>query len=227
MQGMQIIKGKLSTKNLKRLCEKHTTDEKVLVVHSQDVPFEEFYSNTYTVTSSKGANADLHVDPYYKELSNIESSQYNFILCTGLLEHIPDPQRLIDDFHRILKPGGKLVITASAISSFHEGPDDYFRYTPYGLKLLFAEWDNFEIEGSCKPFETISILLQRILLQCKIKPKGMALLVEMLCLVLPQLDRFVKQQHFTRHPQNKKTEIDSMMPYEVFAVAFKPGQASM
>lgn len=221
MKKLFFLKGKLSTKNLKRLCKDNKTDEKVLVIHSQDVPYKEFFSNTFTVTSDKNVAADLYADPYYKCLEKIASSEYSFILCTGLLEHIPDTQRFINEFYRILKPGGKLVIAAAAVSSIHEGPNDFFRFTPFGLPTLFEDWSNLSIQGSCKPFETISILLQRILFQCEIKSRFVRLVVELLCIYLPRFDKHIGKQFSTRNPQNEKTEIDSMMPYEVFAVVIK------
>ena len=41
------IKGKLSTKNLRRLCEKNKTEEEVLVIHSEDVPYEDYFPNAF------------------------------------------------------------------------------------------------------------------------------------------------------------------------------------
>jgi SAM-dependent methyltransferase len=221
MGKMLFLKGKLSTKNLKRLCQEHRLDEKILVVHSQDVPYEEFFPNTITITSNKSVTADVHADPYYRCLEEIANEEYPFILCTGLLEHIPDSQRFIDELHRILKPGGKLVIAVAAISAIHEGPDDYFRFTPFGLATLFKDWSYLSMKGSCKPFETIAILLQRILFQSEIKSVFIHLFVEFLCVYLPHLDKHIVKQYSTREPQNEETEIDSMMPYEVFAVAIK------
>ncbi len=221
MKEMMILKEKLSTKNLRRLCEENATKDRVLVIHSEDVPYESYFPNAYTVTKNENVKADLHVDLYYKSLDKINGEEYNFILCTGLLEHIPDPQRIIDDFYRILKPEGKLVIAASAVSSFHEGPNDFFRFTPYGFKLLFSQWKNINIKGSSLPFETIAILLQRILLQSKVKHRIIRLSIELLCLFLPNLDRYVVKQYSTRNPKNQETEIDSMLPYEIFAVAIK------
>lgn len=221
MKKLMLLKGKLSTQNLKRLCHENQTDEHVLVVHAQDVPYKEFFSNTFTITSNQSVKADLHADPYYKCLDQIDGEAYSFVLCTGLLEHIPDYQRFIDDLHRVLKPGGKLVIAVAAISSIHEGPDDFFRFTPFGLATLFQGWSEFSMQASCKPFETISILLQRILFQCEIKSRFVRLTVELLCLYLPRFDKYIGKQYATFSPQNEKTEIDSMMPYEVFAIAVK------
>ena len=215
-----LVKNKLTRKNLNRLCEENSTATKTLVVHSEDVDYEPFFPNTYTVTKRRDVPADLHVDSYYKDLSRIPSSSYEVILCTGLLEHIPDPQKIVDDFYRILKPGGKIVLSASSVFSLHESPDDFFHFTPYGVKLLFERWTRVDIKGSSQPFETIAILLQRINLQCDIF-FPVRILVELFYLIIPILDRFIVRQYSTRHFRNEYSEIDSMMPSNVQVVAFK------
>jgi len=215
-----LVKNKLTRKNLNRLCEENSTATKTLVVHSEDVDYEPFFPNTYTVTKRRDVPADLHVDSYYKDLSRIPSSSYEVILCTGLLEHIPDPQKIVDDFYRILKPGGKIVLSASSVFSLHESPDDFFHFTPYGVKLLFERWTRVDIKGSSQPFETIAILLQRINLQCDIF-FPVRILVELFYLIIPILDRFIVRQYSTRQFRNEYSEIDSMMPSNVQVVAFK------
>ncbi|MEC4880694.1 MAG: methyltransferase domain-containing protein [Scytonema sp. PMC 1070.18] len=219
--GMILLKEKVSTKNLRRLCEENATKDKVLVVHSEDIPaYETYFPNAYTVTKREYIKADMHMDVYYRDLSKIEDESYKFILCTGLLEHVPDPQRLINDLHRILKPGGKLVISASAVFSIHEGPHDFFHFTPFSFQLLFDKWSHIDIKGSSQPFETVAILLQRILLQCEVKSRLVLMAVELLCLFLPKLDSFVATQ-YSINGKREDTKIDSMMPSNIQAIAIK------
>lgn len=46
-----------------------------------------------------------------RDLSFIASQTIDNVLCTEVLEHIPDPTRCIEEFFRVLKPGGNLLIT--------------------------------------------------------------------------------------------------------------------
>ncbi|GAB1545557.1 hypothetical protein NUACC21_82330 [Scytonema sp. NUACC21] len=216
---MVLLKGKLSIKNLRRLYEENATIDQVLVIDSENVPYEQYFPNVYSVTKSRGIKADVQGD-LNKELSKIDDESFEMILCTGLLEHVPEPQNFINDLHRILKPGGKLIVHASAVYCYHEGPNDFFHFTPFSFKLLFSKWSNITIRGSSQPFETIAILLQRILLQCDVKSKLVIILVEILCLLLPKLDRFLGKQYSSRN-RCQETEIDSMMPSNIQAVAIK------
>ncbi len=216
-----FIRGKLSTKNLDRLCQENATDKPTLVVHSEDVKYKPYFPNAFAVTKRADKPADMHVGLYYEELNEIASESYEVIVCTGLLEHVPDPQRLVDEMHRILKPGGKLVISASAIFSFHEGPNNFFHFTPFGFKVLFKDWLAFEtLRGSSMPFETIGILLQRILMQSYISPP-IRPVVEVLAVCIPFFDRFVGPQYDSAWEKDRGHEIDSMLPSNIQAVVIK------
>jgi SAM-dependent methyltransferase len=215
-----LTQRKLSTKNLDRLCREYGTKERTLVIHSEDVEYQHDFPNAYTVTWQPSVPADLHVDVHYRGVAAIPDESYSVILCTGLLEHIPDPQRLLAEFRRILKPGGKLIISASAIFSFHEGPNNFFHFTPHGFRLLFADWSRIEmLRGASQPFETIGILLQRINLQCDIWPP-MRVLNEILFRIVPLFDVFIVRQYDSR-AFGKNREIDSMLPSNVQAVVIK------
>lgn len=67
------------------------------------------------------------------------SACFDAILCNQVLEHVPDPQRFLRECHRVLKPGGRLLLTVPFVWNEHEAPHDYFRYTRYGLRQLATQ----------------------------------------------------------------------------------------
>jgi len=50
---------------------------------------------------------------------------FDAILCSEVLEHIPAPTKALDEFARLLKPGGKLIMTAPFASLVHFAPYHY------------------------------------------------------------------------------------------------------
>jgi SAM-dependent methyltransferase len=65
---------------------------------------------------------------------------FEVLLCTEVLEHVPEPIRALNEFARILKPGGKLIITAPLGSSLHQEPFHFYGgYTPYWYKKFLVE----------------------------------------------------------------------------------------
>ncbi len=221
MTRYSFLKRKRSTRNLERLCREFASDRRTLVIHSEDVDYKPYFPDAFAVTKRPDKPADMHVDVYYMDLRKIAPESYEVILCTGLLEHVPDPQRLIDELHRILKPGGELIISASAVFSIHEGPNDFFHFTPFSFRRLFARWSRIRVlRGSSQPFETIGILLQRILLQCRVFPPARPL-VELMCIAVPLLDKCVLSQYSSVGTSEAEFEIDSMLPSNIQAVVVK------
>jgi SAM-dependent methyltransferase len=66
----------------------------------------------------------------------VDDGRFDHIVCTQVLEHLPEPAAVLGEFHRVLKPGGRLWLTAPLFFGVHEGPYDFFRYTKYGLRHL-------------------------------------------------------------------------------------------
>lgn len=76
---------------------------------------------------------------------------FDTILSTQVLEHVADPLAMLAEAARVLKPGGRLILTAPQYWRLHEEPHDYFRFTRYGLEHLLGqaglEIDSIKAQG--------------------------------------------------------------------------------
>lgn len=61
------------------------------------------------------------------------------VLNIQVLEHVPDPQQVVNELYRVLKPGGTLLLTAPQGWHEHQQPHDFFRFTQYSLRSIFRK----------------------------------------------------------------------------------------
>lgn len=75
----------------------------------------------------------------------LENESFDTVLSAEVLEHVPDPEKALREIYRVLKPGGKLVISIPHLMYMHNEPNDFYRYTKYGLRTLL-ERVGFRVE---------------------------------------------------------------------------------
>ncbi|MCA9260930.1 MAG: class I SAM-dependent methyltransferase, partial [Planctomycetales bacterium] len=94
-------------------------DEYIGVDHANtqhDIQFADVVADAYDTTLPDGA-ADT-------------------VVSLAVLEHLEEPGAAIIEMARLLKPGGRLILTAPMFWHEHEAPRDFYRYTQYGLRHL-------------------------------------------------------------------------------------------
>jgi len=60
-----------------------------------------------------------------------EDSCFDAVICSELLEHVPDPPSVLREGHRVLEAGGILLMCVPFLSRIHGDPYDYGRYTDH------------------------------------------------------------------------------------------------
>jgi SAM-dependent methyltransferase len=75
---------------------------------------------------------------YVCDLSDIPvpDATYDLVVATQVLEHIPEPGRVLAEFHRVLKPGGQAWLSAPLFYEEHEKPYDFHRYTQFAWQRM-------------------------------------------------------------------------------------------
>jgi SAM-dependent methyltransferase len=100
----------------------------------------------YVSVDLRDRHGELDLVADVQDLRDIPDATFDTVFCSQVLEHLPAPARAVAEFHRVLRPDGRLLVAAPHLSALHEVPHDYFRYTPWGLRTLLEE-AGFEIEA--------------------------------------------------------------------------------
>jgi SAM-dependent methyltransferase len=82
-------------------------------------------------------------------LTNEAAASYDFVLSTQVLEHVQNARQYLQECRRILRPGGRILLTTHGMFEEHGCPHDYQRWTAAGLEGLFHE-AGFEVIESGK-----------------------------------------------------------------------------
>jgi len=75
-----------------------------------------------------------------------QQDRFGSCVCAEVLEHVTYPPKMLANIRRILKPGAWLIVTTPFAFPIHAFPDDYWRFTPNGLRLLLEDAGFVEVE---------------------------------------------------------------------------------
>lgn len=73
--------------------------------------------------------------------AHIPDSSYDALMCTEVLEHVVDPFSAIRELRRIVKIGGYILFTTPLNARIHGPVPDCWRFTEFGLKVLFRDFE--------------------------------------------------------------------------------------
>ncbi|PIP58155.1 MAG: hypothetical protein COX02_01785 [Candidatus Vogelbacteria bacterium CG22_combo_CG10-13_8_21_14_all_37_9] len=159
------ILSKIARKKLNEKVAPYASDKKTLEVGAYGKSsYGLYFSNRVGIDIRPGPGVDIVGSVY--ELPFPEAS-FEIVLCMVVLEHLEDPKRAITEMYRVLKPGGKIIVSVPFLFPIHDAPNDFWRFTKYGLKILFKDWQIEELQAETTFNETFAVLLQRVAYQTK------------------------------------------------------------
>ena len=88
-----------------------------------------------------------------------DDAAFQSVLCNQVLEHVFTPEDFLGEIHRVLKPGGQLLLTIPFVWDEHEQPYDFARYSSFGLRALL-ERHGFRVLQQHKLLDNFSVLVQ-------------------------------------------------------------------
>lgn len=107
------------------------------------------YADQYTGVDWGGTQHQLKADIVadLNEPLPIASEVADTVISLSVMEHLREPQVFLGEAHRILKPGGAIILQVPFMWWVHEAPYDYYRYTQFGLQYMFqkAGFSNIQV----------------------------------------------------------------------------------
>jgi SAM-dependent methyltransferase len=110
--------------------------------------FDNFFKSLYK--NGKFLNLDLRQGDFIdivenaENMKSIDDETFSAVICISVLEHTKNPAKIINEMHRILKPGGAVLISLPWIFESHMEPNDYCRFSD---SFIYMFDDLFTVES--------------------------------------------------------------------------------
>jgi SAM-dependent methyltransferase len=132
---------------------------RVLDVGCGDRPYAQIFPGAVGFDVPGNEHADLHGS---LESIPVEDESFDVVLCLQVLEHVPDPAAAVRELHRVVRPGGRVLLSTHGVYPFHPNPDDLWRWTHQGLERVFlasGEWASVTVRPGAGTAATIGMLV--------------------------------------------------------------------
>ena len=97
----------------------------------------------------KAANNITFIETNVPPLKGIEDNSIDFVVAFQVIEHIKDDKGFLREIYRVLKPGGKVMLTTpNSLMSLSRNPWHFREYTPEQMgEVLKSSFDEYELKG--------------------------------------------------------------------------------
>lgn len=143
-------------RDLNNFAKKYGIRGKIIDIGCGEKPYRDLFANSeylgidfpdYSQNKDAGTGKpDYFFTEEYKKTFELPFSNESFdhAVSFQVLEHHPEPEKLISEMARVVKKGGYILITCPFIYALHEEPNDFQRLTHFKLKKVF-EKNNCEV----------------------------------------------------------------------------------
>ena len=112
-----------------------------------------------------GPGVDIVADA--QDMRGIPSESADCVFIVSVLQHLPSPQKAIEEAFRVLRPGGIIYVNVPFIFVYHRDPEDFNRFSVPGLESLCSRFEKLHsgsLRGPASTFCDLMICFLGILL---------------------------------------------------------------
>ena len=100
-----------------------------------DVPYRHFFpAEADYVGADLPGNRHATVELNPDGTLPVPDDSFDAVLSTQVLEHVSDPVAYVSEAFRVLRPGGRMLLSTHGIMVWHPDPIDHWRWTCSGLR---------------------------------------------------------------------------------------------
>lgn len=109
------------------------------------------------------SNSNKKADVYYDgKTIPFPDARFDSVFSSEVFEHVFNLDEILPEINRVLKPGGRMLITCPFVWPEHEVPYDFARYSSYGIRALL-ERHGFRVVRQHKTGHFLEVVLQQLI----------------------------------------------------------------
>ena len=162
---------------------------------------KKYFNNIYSIDIDKKRNPNQTIDICDKNFIKKIKFKPNLICIFEVLEHTKDPNLAIKNIYRLLKKNDYCLASVPFNFHIHDEPNDFYRFTYYGIKFLFKDFSQINIKERNGWLESIFIIIIRLEKEknffCKITGKIFILLYFLLYPIIQIIQKVMPSKKIT------------------------------
>ena len=120
------------------------------------------FKKVFEIDIDSKRKPDQIIDLCNDRFSKIIRYKPNLVCIFEVLEHTTNPLKAVNNIYKIINKGDFVLASVPFIFHIHDEPHDYFRFTKFGLKLLFKDFANVKIYERNGWLEAIFVIFIRL-----------------------------------------------------------------
>jgi len=120
------------------------------------------FENIFEIDIDLKRNPNQVIDICNDHFSKDIKFKPNLVCIFEVLEHTTNPLKAVNNIYKIINKGDFVLASVPFIFHIHDEPNDYFRFTKFGLELLFKDFSNVKIYERNGWLESILVIFIRL-----------------------------------------------------------------
>lgn len=120
------------------------------------------FDDVFSIDIDKERKPDQIIDICDENFEKKINYEPSLVCCFEVLEHTKNPSKAIQNIYNILKKDDFFLVSVPFNFHIHDEPNDFFRFTHYGLKMLFNDFAEVEIKRRNGWLESIFVNIIRL-----------------------------------------------------------------